>query len=227
MNKLLELRGNFLSAPGRGGGATPTIPKGAVVQATHMRIILEQLRALREFWAQERYVDGALISVQYRDLVAKSNRLGRLLVQNVSLATEIVGAKYREDNDTTKHVITYYLRMVALDGTIEELEHVAAVVEAEYGGRVTQEELEAINAGRGRLRGFVKTNFAQIIKDCYYAERFSLNQLEEEPQGDTLVSLYKTKVDPARLLARLGIQLPEVKRIDDYTFRVTPDELAL
>ena len=79
MNNLLQLKGQFKQRKNSNVFGPINLPKGAVVTAEHIKDMAVQLKNLENHWQTDRRIGGALISVHYKCIVAKSNRLQILL----------------------------------------------------------------------------------------------------------------------------------------------------
>ena len=79
MNNLLQLKGRFEQAPNSSRPGLPSLPKSQSVQVSEMEKLRNELQHQIKFWSQERYIDGALVSVYYNKVAAKCNRIKGLL----------------------------------------------------------------------------------------------------------------------------------------------------
>lgn len=79
MNNILQLKGKFQQRKNLSGFGAVNLPKGAKVTAEHINKLKKQLMQLENYWKKEQTIGGALISVHYKCIVAKSNRLQILL----------------------------------------------------------------------------------------------------------------------------------------------------
>ena len=79
MNKILQLKGKFKHQTNRSGGGSPSLPKGKQVNVSHLKDLLRDLQQTLAFWNEEKTIEGALVSVYYYHVVAKSNRIKSLL----------------------------------------------------------------------------------------------------------------------------------------------------
>ena len=89
MNSILQLKGRFEQRSNR------SRPKGKSVSASHLRELEKQLERILVYWTENKDIRGALVSVHYKHIVAKSNRLKILLSENGKSPTESIrGAKF-------------------------------------------------------------------------------------------------------------------------------------
>ena len=127
MNNILELKGKrFVQAdtPGNGGG--PAMNGRIIVTCEHISKLESKLQLITRFWELEKKpFQGALISVYYNKIVAKSNRIAGLL-KGANSNFSIVGAKFNDEK--TKHIITYYVGIEDLKQSIALLKLVDLIV---------------------------------------------------------------------------------------------------
>ena len=82
MNSILQLKGRFEQRSNRSRPGSPKLPKGKSVSASHLRELEKQLERILVYWTENKDIRGALVSVHYKHIVAKSNRLKILLSEN-------------------------------------------------------------------------------------------------------------------------------------------------
>ena len=75
MNNILQLKGRFEQRPNTSKPGPAVLPKGKSVSASHIRTLKTQLEAILQHWTEHKEIAGALVSVHYKHVVAKSNRL--------------------------------------------------------------------------------------------------------------------------------------------------------
>ena len=79
MNSILQLKGRFEQRPNGIKPGAPKLPRGKQVEAAHILQLVEQLEAIYKYWQSNTDINGAIVSVHYKQVVAKSNRLKILL----------------------------------------------------------------------------------------------------------------------------------------------------
>ena len=82
MNNILQLKGQFQKRKAPSGFGPVNLPKGKSVSVEHVLKLKKQLQDIVLFWSKEKIIKGALVSVHYRKVVAKSNRIQILLSEN-------------------------------------------------------------------------------------------------------------------------------------------------
>lgn len=79
MNDLLRLKGSFDSAPSSASGGRPSLPKGQSVDVAHLLALANDIHAVAQFWGSISINVNPLVCVFYDRVIAKSNRVKRLL----------------------------------------------------------------------------------------------------------------------------------------------------
>lgn len=229
MNKILELKGYFNHSPNTSTIGGVTLPKDSLkypVTVKHLRKLSNQLKELYKYWEKEKLINGALITVYYREIVAKSNRLERLLRERgVVKNGNIRGAKF--DETITKHIFTYFNSLSSLKDSISEIENTLFIVENYYDGKMDKNDIDNLKRTYAYDNIMSRTNFAYIIKDAYYVEDFTIDREYESIEEASIVSIYKTGISSKELFRKLGINLIEDKMIDDTTLRLDSDEFEI
>lgn len=230
MNNLLQLKGQFHQRSNNSTPGPATLPGSSIVLVEHLETLLSQLKKLYSFWSTQTVVKGALISVYYIDVIAKSNRISAILHESGKVTNNtIVGAKFT-DKKNPKHIITHYIHLDSLNTSISKLDLVIKCVKEKMSGVVSQKKLDNIDALSKYLTsiGLSKSVFNQIIVDAYYAEKFDLPDNSDIISDNVLVTLYKTDGNIKEIMDKLGIDILTQRIIEeDSTVLLTPDQLEL
>lgn len=230
MNNLLQLKGQFHQRSNNSTPGPATLPGSSIVLVEHLETLLSQLKKLYSFWSTQTVVKGALISVYYIDVIAKSNRISAILHESCKVTNNtIVGAKFT-DKKNPKHIITHYIHLDSLNTSISKLDLVIKCVKEKMSGVVSQKKLDNIDALSKYLTsiGLSKSVFNQIIVDAYYAEKFDLPDNSDIISDNVLVTLYKTDGNIKEIMDKLGIDILTQRIIEeDSTVLLTPDQLEL
>ena len=128
MNNLLQLKGEIgqKSNPSRPG--PPNLPAKGYVEVEHLEKLAKNIEDLYDFWKKETILSGALVSVVYKNVVAKSRRISETFAQGSQHANNsIVGAKFRE-SDKLQHVITHYISKDILKETRDKYKASIAIL---------------------------------------------------------------------------------------------------
>lgn len=229
MNSILELKGQFQQQSNQNGFGASNLPKGKSVKVDHLIALRDQLNRLLEYWEKDDTINGALVSVYYYHVVAKSNRLkGLLCIGSDDPNNSIRGSKFFGDSPI-QHVFTHYVKLDVLEESIRRLNIAINIVQTSYKGEISSDEVEEINKKKVlyATKNLAKTNFVKVLVDAYYVEKFSLDRDVERVDGNTIITIYKTDIKTIDLLSKFGINLIDAKIIDDTTILLTPDEVRI
>lgn len=206
MNNILRLKGRMEQVPrGPGGGGRNIHAAAPPVKASHLDLLIRQLEAIQEWWNFNTLLPGALIDIEYRTVVPKSNRVQSLLSGS---GVKIVGARFSDDG--ARHIITHYAQSV---GTIErhiiKLASAKAVLEDEriFGGEITYDQIDNLPAeiNYASYGDLSPNKFRNIIVDAYHVVNFRIPQRDVDPAHDSIVTIYDTGVDIEALMEKIGI----------------------
>ena len=121
MNNLLQLKGRFEQRSSVNRPGALNLPKNQSVSTSKLQGLLKNLVELQKYWQGQVLLSGALITVYYNKVAAKSNRLQSLLGNSSNVPNKsIVGAKFSLDN-SPKHIITHYVSRQILNESVERL----------------------------------------------------------------------------------------------------------
>lgn len=235
MNDLLQLKGRFESRSNHGRPGAPVLPKGKSVKDIHLKNLSDQLEEILNYWSEHTELKGALVSVHYKHVVAKSNRIKILLSERNNPTNQSVrGAKFEWGEDLSnhrihKHVFTHLVSLEAIKRAIELLKVSADLINEKYSGEITSEISEKIGKKDYVFdkRGISKTNFLKVVVDSFYVERFAVDFASDELFEQAIVSIYETNVETCELLRNYGINLTRDKMLNNTTFRLNSEEISL
>jgi len=229
MNNLLQLKGSFEQKVNNSRPGSPKLPPGQSVNSSKLNILLENLKQLQEYWQSQSLLPGALISVHYIKITAKSNRLKNLLGKDSANTPNksIVGAKFSLD-ESPRHIITYYVSQNILQKSIERLQDAIDILNQDFDGEINHDIMEQIDKKIPyKSTKLAKTNFKQIIVDGFYVEKFDLSVDDIVLEDDAIITLYKTDIQTTQLLEKLGINILSNRIMDETTILLRPDELEI
>ncbi|EOH8750213.1 S8 family peptidase [Enterococcus faecalis] len=227
-NNVLELRGKrFVQAAksGTNGGASMNSRREVTVE--NIDQLKSKIEQIKQFWMSEnKPFSGALVSVHYCKIVAKSNRIAGLL-KGKNSNTAIVGAKFNEKK--SKHIITYYLTISDLDKSIQLLQKVKDILVKHYNGSINKESFDdkkKISRIKFDKSIISKSLFKQVIADVSYIEDFEVD-LADRKKSESIVTLFNTNMDIQKLLKKLGIDVMSSRILGDQTVYLNEYELNI
>jgi len=227
MNEILQLKGTFESSKFKGRGAA-SLPKGQKVEVLHIRSLISQLVEIEKFWHNHTDIKGALVSVHYDRVVAKSHRIKELLKESgKSTNSSIRGSKFEHHNGNICHVFTHFISLEALRNTIDLLSEIERYTMSYFNGIITNDEFIQISKNGIAGSNYKNYRLANAIIDCFYVSYFDIDTDLKESPKDSIVTIYKTGVDSIELLQSIGINLGKMKMLDDTTFHLKKEELDI
>lgn len=234
MNPILRLKGSFNQRANPSRPGSPALPPKASINIHHIDRLKKQLQDIHDYWIINSEIQGALVSVHYKNIVAKSNRLCILLSYPGHTTTDSIrGAKFawemnQQDKTVQKHIFTHYVPLAAIEKAIGYLEMTASIVRSDYGESINSDDTNKLNPSTFSHRNTIAvSNFIKVLRDCWYVERFDIDRVTEEFQGEQLVTIYQTDVDTKQLLAKFDIHIVEDRILDNNTLRLRPEEINL
>lgn len=231
MNNLLQLKGQFQKRANIGRGGHINLPKGQKLSAAHLIELIQQLKNVYRYWENRTEIRGVLISAYYYNIVAKSNRLKTLLGEKSKSPNESIrgGRFITGEKGNKKHVFTHFVSKQNILDSIEKLEQAYHIVEKDFGGIISYENIDDINKGLHKIKKLPKTTFVKIIVDAYHVEKFDVDQdyAKKIFPNATIITIYKTGVDTKTLLGEFGIDMINVEMLNETTIRLLPDEIKI
>lgn len=234
MNNILQLKGRFEQRPNSSKPGSPKLPKSKNVSSAHLFELAQQLQSILQYWKNNADINGALVSVHYKHIVAKSNRLKIFLSENSKSPTESIrGAKFVWEADDSgkiiqKHVFTHYVPLAAIEKTIEIINKTAWMIDTYYGGMISSDVTERMaDKGDYTYDELPKSNFLKAVVDGFYVERFDIDRAMEDVTEESIITIYQTGVETKKLLSKFGINIVDDRIINETTLRLSPDEVKL
>lgn len=226
MNSILKLRGQFQEKKFDKNIGSRNISSKGIVTTKKLYSIVKELQELQEFWKTQDYFEGALVSVHYNRMIAKSNRIAGILYESGNPPNEsIVGARYTKNQ---KHVITHYIKKETIANSIEEVNKTIEILENIYGGKLSFEAIKSINKDNFPENYDIScSRFKNIIVDSFYVEYFGIDSNDKTYSERSIVSLFDTKTETIELLKKLNINILGNRIIENNTVLLDKDEIEL
>lgn len=229
MNPILELKGQLTSRKNPVRPMGFSLQQGQIVKLQHLKDLAFQLRGIRSYWENDKTINGAIISVYYSKIVAKSNRILRFLSYKRNKPNDSVrGAKFvkRDNSDELVHVFTHYVPLEAISKTIEELESVTDFLRLYCENDIDSTTIKKIfQSDLHRETGISRSQIMGILHDALYVSYFSIDKGSVTSNKDTIVTIFKTGIETKKLLSQYGINIFDDRIIDETTLRLHEDEL--
>ncbi len=221
MNKMLKLRGHFKQKKSTSTFGPKQMKTGVILTPSHIENVILDLEKCKKYWQDKNIINGALISVEYVDIVPKSRRISSLFMNE-----KIVGAKFTE-NGKKKHIITYYVDKDVIDKTINKLNLINECIKKRLNGFVSNDMLLSIDTllNFNRL-SISKTNFVGTVVDLSNIDKIYILETNIFTEERKIISIFETEKDTKELLMSIGIDLP-LDRIRKTTLLLESKEIAL
>ena len=99
MNNILKLKGTFTQKSHPNTFGPPSLPKQTVVKIEKIEKLINDINKINLYWQNKpKYVDGIFFSAHYKDIVAKTRRIGAFFkCDSTDMNKKIVGAKFSKD----------------------------------------------------------------------------------------------------------------------------------
>lgn len=231
MNSVLQLRGTFNKQKNGGKPGAPNLPmkNGASVNVDRVEKLIKDLEVLEKFWQKDNLIDGALVDVHYNCVVAKSNRIGGLLLGKGQKSTNdsVRGARFvNADTPHPKHVITHYVTDDVIKDSIAKAEVSKKILNVEFGGNISHDDIAKIKDKNIKFKdyGISESAFLNVVVDSYYVDGFDIPKNSANATGEQLVTIYETDKSAEEILKSLGIDTLG-KSLNDTTLRLYPDDI--
>lgn len=234
MNDILQLKGSFEQKSSNGRPGAPKLPKGTSVDSDKLKRLCKDLVEMEKFWKKETVIKGALITVYYNKIAAKSNRVSGLLTYKNKTANDtIVGAKFSEDNDNGRreHIITHYVSLEAVAESISLLKKTIKVIDTEFSGEINalefnkKDNLKVLNLKKNY--DIAMTTFQKIIVDAYFVKKFDIEKNSFDSKKSSIITIYETGNDTQKLLDKIGIKVFNDRILNDTTILLDENYLEV
>ena len=143
MNSLIRLTGDFQTARGSRPGPA-TLPAKGTVTAKKISHIRKSLETVLSKWPKDAIIEDILVSVEYRQIVAKSNRIREMLNggKNQEPELSIRGARYLDFNGIhPRHLMTHYVPETTIRSTISKLRECERIVVDHFDGLMNADKM--------------------------------------------------------------------------------------
>lgn len=217
MNSLIRLTGDFQTAKGSRPGSI-TLPAKGVVTSDRIKLIRKSLETVLNKWPKDAIIKDVLISVEYRQIVAKSNRIREMLNGGKDQEPELTirGARYLDFNGNhPRHLMTHYVPKKTILSTIDKLHECERIVVNHFDGLMNADKMvDLVKNGMLKQKWntaisstLTRSVFAQLIRDCYYVNEFKVRNPPTSKDESAIVTLFKTEREPQDLFEELHIDV--------------------
>lgn len=228
MNRILQLKGQFSHQPNSNRPGPPNLPTNKNVSSDHIEHLVTNLKSILSYWENDTRIDGALVSVHYRFVVAKSNRLKTILGEGSKNPNESIrGAKFEGEVPHRHHVFTHFVSLDAIRRSIDLLSECSHIVKETYKGTIGYNDLEIINKSKKDIGKLKRSVFAKTIVDSYWVNSFEIDRADMLDVDRAVITLYRTNVPVKKIFETIGIDPNTVNMLDDTTVWLDRNQLEL
>ena len=225
MNSLVRLTGDFQTARGSRPGPA-TLPAKGLVSTEKVRRVRESLETALDKWPKDAIVKDILVSVEYRQIVAKSNRIREMLNGGKDQEPEqsIRGAIYLDFNGKCpRHLMTHYVPEKTILSTINNLRECERIVGDHFDGLMNADKMVDLVKNDALKQKWntdvsdtlTRSCFAQLIRDSYYVNEFRIEKPPAVKDENTIVTLFKTEREPQDLFEELRIDVSPANLLEN------------
>lgn len=234
-NKLISLCPKFNREKIRHAGGDRTTFKKRPILVEDIQEKISQLQYLLDYYKNQNYINGALVTIDYQDITSKSRRMKRIFSYGgLDPSTMVVGARYSKDgNGIYYHSITYLVPFSNLLTTIFRLKLAISVLSQLYNGVFENEFLSSKNRFNETTRlatsPMPKTELFDLMIDISNVRRFYSFQSNIHDKKDLVVTffaVFKGKDELRYFLKKLGID-NRVNILDSGTAILRKEQLSL
>ena len=222
MNNLLKLSGKRFIQDSRHSGMGPaSLPKNSSIALEELKCLLDELVQVEHFWKNNKFVDGALVSVYYNNIIAKSNRIQEILKKDSKTFPNdsVVGAKFNAEQ--TKHIITHFVSNGTLAKSVKTVQRAVKLFEEVFsGGSMSQKDFDNSDLFERfpyEKYGVPKTVFRAVLRDAYYVESFGIERADKDVLNSSIITFYRTSENIITTLGKLGIPVGKEDLLNETT----------
>lgn len=235
MNQLVQLKGRLYSrARSNATFGPPSLPAGSCVYAEDLLCRATELENVRDYWKDSTALNQPLVTVLYKRVIAKSNRLTRMMSttgKNANADDTIVGARF-VGIEKKKHLMTHCVPMESIEVSIRELRLCSSIIQEIFHGKVLPEDIAKggiIDRVQFKSYELARSAFTRLVVETSFVEAFGVQRTYEgeQPDENILATIYKTDIAGNAMLESVGINPNTVLSYDDTTFLLNPEQFRL
>ena len=227
MNNLLQLKGRFEQKVAPVGFGPIELPANTTIKSEDIETLIVSIKAVNEYWENKTILNNALVSIYYKDVVAKSRRVNHIFKTSKMKSNQsIVGARFSEE-ENAKHIITHCVGRWMINDTIQKLSVTKDALDKYFGGEITTAIIKDINDKKITYNNEIMSHakFASLLKDVCSIEKFGVYEYEENGgEGDSLVTVFDTYQNIVDVLNTIGLNISNPLVLNNTTIRLNKNE---
>lgn len=208
-NDILELKGRLRKRGNASRPMPPVLNRGDCLSASEVARLVSELESVASYWREHQEIEGALVGVYYKGVVAKTKRVCVLLAdRKQTSASSIRGARFNMLEGHPQHVFIHYVPIEIVERSIRQLRLLEKILREGCGGTASGEDLNRVGQSWNEwTKDLPRSLFPWLVHDVLNVKRFDVDIAPVETNGDAMVSIYRTNVDVRTLLSRFGIDI--------------------
>ncbi|QQY78246.1 S8 family peptidase [Mycoplasma mycoides subsp. capri] len=225
-NKILELRKDFESDDYSSNYNPFKLPPGQKVSLDELIKLKDDLIKVRDFWEKQTLKINPLISVHYKRIIVKSNRIKSIFEHDFMKNNQrVVGCRF-SDSNPSYHIITYCITNSILQKAIKNLENCIDYLKHYSYYKITQEDINSINKNfNTSFVDLTKTRLINTILDVYFIKSFQVDEFSETLDQPSIISIYDTNTKASDIFKQLDIEFSNASKLDEITFFLNRDQI--
>lgn len=227
MNNLLQISGRIQSKPNPYPGIPiPKFRNNTTVTIEQVSSFEHSISEILDDYRMFKLTGGALLSIEYEDVIAKSNRMRCLFKQKSTdnMNDYIRGSKFNDVATEKKvHIFTYFFKKAALIASLRRLQRVATILMSFYDGRFNNNDYDELPK-KYNSDQMSRSEFSQVMADLSYIRNIGVDRNYKADQDASIISFFSTDVPTKSILESIGLR--NVELINDVSAYLRPEDLA-
>jgi hypothetical protein len=221
MHPIVQVKVNFNSEKFKQINFQRNLAANNTVNVGHIDSLCEDLKRIILYYKNQPVIlKNYLIDAEYNDVIAKSNRISRVLKPMRKTSNDVVvGARFTDAKEGDEcHIITYYIDENTILNTIKEMQIAKAFLIDFCGGEARPDNFNITKDNPAPFsieqyeKYLNKSAIRSLVVDCSVLSNFSVPHIEKEKSSDSfLVTFYQTELPVQSILDKIGI--------DSYKYR--------
>lgn len=195
----------------------------------NIQYVIDEFAAALEQWPEDAVVRDVLLEVTYDSIVAKSNRLRRLLKHSAGdVLHGVVGARFGFDAEGRPgyHILTYYVTRDVISKSISDLKKAFRFFEKCFGDReIGQGDYSQIGETYEVPSDMSKSEIKELLHDCLHVASVGIPGFAGIISDQSLVNVFPTELSAADLVSSYSELERRNAVVDDTTLLLNSDQL--
>lgn len=211
MNPILQVKLRFEKEKNSPNFGPKNLKTYAEVSSDKIHKLIKDLENVLNFYHNSpKIINEILIDVNYNDIVAKSNRITKILSSHGKTPNDcVVGARFSDaPAGKENHIITYYVDEDTINDTINNLKVVINFLTKSFDGCATAYNFNEPD-NKINYSGFditSKSVLRELVVDCSVINSFSVPRVTNVSNNDSfLITFYNTELPVTDILEKINL----------------------